>query len=104
MLGGASPISHSLCNRHRNNNCLATGNWRLGAGRGPSDVRCFPTGGGRAKAHAPAVLSLAGAGAGAAEGLQPVDATQAPKHQQPCHCIHHEPILNPGHRAPPWLS
>lgn len=43
MLSGASPISHSLCNRHRNNNCLATGNWRLSAGRGPSDACCFPT-------------------------------------------------------------
>lgn len=43
LLSGASPISHSLCNRHRNNNCLATGNWRLGVGRGPSDASCFPT-------------------------------------------------------------
>lgn len=35
-LSGASPISNSLCNRHRNNgDCLATGNWRRGAGRGP---------------------------------------------------------------------
>lgn len=43
--------------------------------------------------------SLAGAGAGAAEGLRSVDATLAPKHQQPCHCIHPETIMNPGHWA-----
>lgn len=36
---GASSISNSLCNRHRNNdNCLATSNWQLGAGR----QRCGP--------------------------------------------------------------
>lgn len=38
---GASSISNSLCNRHRNNdNCLATSNWQLGAGG--SDVVLAP--------------------------------------------------------------
>lgn len=39
---GASSISNSLCNRHRNNdNCLATSNWQLGAGG--SDVVLAPS-------------------------------------------------------------
>lgn len=62
-LSWASLISNSLCNRHRNkDNCLATGNWRRGAGRGPEWCAPLPPAS-ESKAHAP--LQLGGAEEGA---------------------------------------